>query len=46
MSNIIENNFVSYLFNFLSQYFWTYSDIIFENGKFWNTLVVDSKLQV
>ena len=30
MSNIIENNFVSYLFNFLSQYFWTYSDIIFE----------------
>ena len=30
MSKIIENNFVSYLFNFLSQYFWTYSDIIFE----------------
>lgn len=30
MSNIIEHNFVSYLFNFLSQYFWTYSDIIFE----------------
>ena len=30
MSNIIENNFVSYLFNFISQYFWTYSYIIFE----------------